>query len=197
MDEIKERKNDIRENVKKKLGDLPQNERVELNQSVENRLFEFANFIESKIPLLYLNNGNEVPTRKIIEKSLNFDKIVVLPKFYNGNGKSQFKLFKIDDPNRDLKPGPTGVLEPDDSKCKAVPVDRLDIAIIPGIALDEKGGRIGTGKGNYDRLIPRLPVTTRKVALVLETQIVPQIPMQSHDKHVDIVISEKRVIYKI
>jgi 5-formyltetrahydrofolate cyclo-ligase len=78
-----------------------------------------------------------------------------------------------------------------------VPIDRVDIAIVPGIAFDEKGGRVGTGEGYYDRLIPRLPVTTRKVALSLEAQILPQVPMESHDKHVDIIITENRVIYKI
>jgi len=66
-----------------------------------------------------------------------------------------------------------------------------------GLALDEKGGRIGSGEGYYDRFIPRLAITTRKVALALEQQIVPQIPIESHDKHVDIIITEDRVIYKI
>ena len=77
------------------------------------------------------------------------------------------------------------------------PMERIDIAIIPGLAFDEKGGRIGSGRGYYDRLIPKLAITTRKVALTFEEQIIPQIPMESHDKHVDIIITEKRVIYKI
>jgi 5-formyltetrahydrofolate cyclo-ligase len=73
----------------------------------------------------------------------------------------------------------------------------IDIAVIPCIAVDEKGGRLGAGDGHYDRLIPQLPITTRKVALSLEDQIVPQIPTESHDKHVDIIITDKRTIYKI
>jgi 5-formyltetrahydrofolate cyclo-ligase len=64
--------------------------------------------------------------------------------------------------------------------------------------MDEKGGRIGTGRGSYDRLIPELPMTTRKVGLVFEAQIVlPSVPLESHDKHLDIVITEERIIYKI
>jgi len=73
----------------------------------------------------------------------------------------------------------------------------IDIAIIPGVAVDEKGGRLGAGDGYYDRLIPKLPITTRKVSLALEDQVVPQIPAESHDKHVDIIITDKRTIYKI
>ena len=106
-------------------------------------------------------------------------------------------LLKVDNLDKDLQEGPRGILEPNEIRCKIVPIERIDIAIIPAIALDEKGGRIGSGEGYYDRLIPRLAITTRKVALALEQQIVPQIPIESHDKHVDIIITEDRVIYKI
>ena len=78
-----------------------------------------------------------------------------------------------------------------------MPIECIDIAIIPGVAFDEKGGRIGTGSGYYDRLIPKLSITTRKVALAFEDQIISQIQMESHDKYVDIIITEKRIIYKI
>ena len=56
---------------------------------------------------------------------------------------------------------------------------------------------MGYGEGYYDRLMPRLPITTRKVALAFECQLVSQVPMEPHDKYVDIVITEDRVIYKI
>ena len=107
------------------------------------------------------------------------------------------KLMKVNNLKTNLKPGPRGILEPDPRRCKMVPIECIDIAIIPGIALDEKGSRIGIGTGSYDRLIPDLPITTRKVALAFEDQIVQQIPMEHHDKHVDIIISDKRIIYKI
>ena len=106
-------------------------------------------------------------------------------------------LHKVDQPDAELRPGPRGVFEPDPDRCKMVPIDRIDIAIIPGWAFDEKGGRIGSGRGYYDRLIPQLPITTRKVALTFEEQIIAQVPVESHDKHVDIIITDKRIIYKI
>ncbi len=104
---------------------------------------------------------------------------------------------KVDNPDGDLIPGPRNILEPDPGRCRIVPIESIDIAVIPGIAFDEKGGRIGSGEGYYDRLIPKLSITTRKVALAFESQILPQIPIESHDRHVDIIISEKRIIYKI
>jgi 5-formyltetrahydrofolate cyclo-ligase len=104
---------------------------------------------------------------------------------------------KVDHPDKDLLPGPRGVAQPNPARCKPVPLQKIDIAIIPGVAFDEKGARIGSGHGYYDRFIPDLPATTRKVALAFEEQIIPQAPTESHDKHVDIIITDKRIIYKI
>ena len=144
---------------------------------------------------MYVNNNGEVHTGNILRRTYDYGKIVVLPAFNAEN--YDMTLLKVDNLDKDLQEGPRGILEPDETRCKIVPIERIDIAIIPAIALDEKGGRIGSGEGYYDRLIPRLAITTRKVALALEQQIVPQIPIESHDKHVDIIITEDRVIYKI
>jgi 5-formyltetrahydrofolate cyclo-ligase len=195
MEEISDEKVQIREDIANTISALSENEINEKTVAVENRLFEFANFLESKIALLYVNQIPEVPTKSIIAKSYSYNKIVVLPVFDPESFK--MKLMKVDSTEQELILGPRGVLEPDASKCKVVPMDRIDIAIIPGLAFDEKGGRIGSGTGYYDRLIPRLAITTRKVALTFEEQIVPQIPMESHDKYVDIIITDKRIIYKI
>jgi len=195
MEEISAAKIQIRADIANTISALSESEIQEKTSAVGNRLFEFANFLESKIALLYVNGNLEVQTKSIIQKSYSYNKIVVLPAFDPESFK--MKLMKVDTSEQELTPGPRGVLEPDASKCKVVPMDRIDIAIIPGLAFDEKGGRIGSGTGYYDRLIPRLAITTRKVALTFEEQLVPQVPMESHDKHVDIIITDKRIIYKI
>jgi 5-formyltetrahydrofolate cyclo-ligase len=195
MEEISAAKIQIREDIANTISALSENEIKEKTTAIQNRLFEFANFLESKIALLYVSQTLEVPTDSIIAKSYTYNKVVVLPAFDPESFK--MRLMKVDSADQELIRGPRGILEPDASKCKVVPMDRIDIAIIPGLAFDEKGGRIGSGTGYYDRLIPRLAITTRKVALTFEEQIVPQIPMESHDKHVDIIITDKRIIYKI
>ena len=195
MEEIGAAKIQIRKDIAKKISAISANAIAEKIKAIEDRLFEFANFLEAKIALLYVNSDYEVQTKNIVKRSYEYRKVVVLPAFDPEH--FSIKLLKVDKPRKELKLGPRGVLEPDAKKCKIVPIDRIDIAIIPGLAFDEKGGRIGTGKGYYDRLIPRLAITTRKVALTLEEQIIPQIPMESHDKHVDIIITDQRIIYKI
>ena len=195
MEEIREAKSELRRNMVETVEKLPENEIVQKNAAIENRLFEFANFLEATIVLLYVNTAGEVETNQIVKKCYDFGKMVILPTFNAETGAAT--LMKVDNIDTDLVPGPRGTLEPDPETCKVVPIECIDIAIIPGIAFDEKGSRLGTGEGYYDRLIPDLPVTTRKVALTLEAQMAPQVPMESHDKHVDIIITDERIIYKI
>jgi len=195
MEETLKTKSEIRSDIAEILDALSDNEIKEKTKEIENRLFEFANFLESKIALLYINNSCEVISLDIIKRCFGLYKIVVLPA--PNTSRYEMKLMKIDNIDKDLNPGAEGILEPDADRCKTVPIESIDIAIIPGIAFDEKGGRIGSGDGYYDRLIPKLPITTRKVALSLESQIIQQVPVESHDRHVDIIITEKRIIYKI
>jgi 5-formyltetrahydrofolate cyclo-ligase len=195
MEEIREKKQEIRNDINRLIAQYPPDVLAAKTKGIEERLFEFANYLEARIALLYAPVSPEVDTLEIIKRSYMYNKIIVLPAFDPTNFR--MTLMKVDDPDKDLLEGPRGNLEPNPKRCKAVPIDCLDIAIIPGLAMDEKGGRIGLGKGCYDRLIPDLPITTRKVGLVFEDQIVPVVPMESHDRHVDIVVTEKRIIYKI
>ena len=195
MEEIQVTKSQIRSDIANALAALSEKEIIEKTKAVEKRLFDFANFLEAKVALMYVNNKNEVATSDILKRTHAYNKIIVLPAY--NTETFAMTLMKVDSLEKDLRGGPRGILEPNSERCKVVPIDRIDIAIVPAVALDEKGGRIGSGQGYYDRLIPELSITTRKVALAFEEQIIPQVPLESHDKHIDIIITDKRIIYKI
>jgi len=195
MEEVQESKSEIRERIISDIQSLAEADLATKTSQIADRLFGFANFLEAHIALLYMSHQNVVDTQDIVRRCFEYRKIVALPAFQVE--KFGMQLFKVDDFDADMKMGPRHIMEPDPEKCKIIPIERIDIAIIPGVALDEKGGRIGSGEGYYDRFIGKLPITTRKVALSLECQIVPQIPMESHDKYMDIIITEDRIIYKI
>ncbi len=195
MQEMQKTKDEIRNDISKMWSDLSEKEIEEKNKEIENRLFKFANFLEAKIALLYIHHPSEVRTDGILKRCFDYNKILVLPVI--NSGEHGLKLIKINSLDTDLKRGPDGIMKPDSIRCKTVPIECIDIAIIPGLAFDEKGGRIGLGDGYYDRLIPKLPITTRKVSLALDSQILPQVPIETHDRYVDIIITEKRIIYKI
>jgi 5-formyltetrahydrofolate cyclo-ligase len=195
MEDLKEKKQDLRKKIEKKLSALSKEDVRKKLKRIENQLFEFPNFIEAGMTLLYLSRANEVDSRQIFKRCKQAAKEIVLPLFNSSANGVQF--YKVNDIIADLKSGPGNILGPDPDRCKLVNIGDIDIAIIPGIAFDEKGARLGDGSGQYDRFISRLPATARKVAVALEEQITSSVPMESHDKYVDIIITDKRIIYKI
>ena len=195
MEEIKAKKTEIRRSGFARRNAVPKEERSEKSAAILERLFDFANFLEARIVLFYMSYGSEVDTEPMIRKALELEKTVALPLV--DTRKKQILPFRIENLDRDIRPGYRGIREPIPQRCKQVPVEYINLAIIPGVAFDERGGRIGHGVGVYDRFIPKLDITTRKVALAFECQIVPQIPMEPHDRYTDIIITEKRIIYKI
>lgn len=195
MEDVKEKKRELVNDIVEKIESFNDEERKAKQQAVENRLFDFANFVEAKIALLYLPRRCEVDTLKIIDKSLKKGKKIVLPLVDRTNNKTT--LYKVENIKDDLRKGANDYLEPDPERCKAVPPEHIDIAIVPGLAFDEKGGRIGIEDNFYDKFIARLPVTTRKVAIAFEHQVISQVPADSRSKYIDIIITDMRTIYKI
>ena len=195
MNEIKNTKNSNLSIVAERLDKFTQEELVQKYEIIERRLFEFANFMESQMVFLYTPVNGEISTENIIKKALQIEKQLVLPALTTT--KNVINLYKITSYNKDLVTGANDILEPDIKKCKKIPLEDIDIAIIPGLAFDDKGGRVGFGNDYYRRLISKLPETCRKISLAYEEQVVDQIQMESRKYTVDIIITDKRIIYKI
>jgi len=71
---------------------------------------------------------------------------------------------------------------------------KIDLVIVPGIAFDDHGRRIGFGRGFYDRFLKRVPKQAVKVGIAFEKQILPSIPAEEHDVRMDFIVTEKRII---
>ena len=195
MDEMKNAKNSVLAQVAARMDALTPEALEEKYQTIEGKLFEFANFMESQQIFLYTPISTEIPTEAIIRKALEIEKSIILPVFTDS--KNAFNLYKITDYDKDLVVNDDDILEPNPERCKKIALDDVDIAIIPGLAFDDKGGRVGFGNNYYAKLITKLPETCRKVSLAYEDQIVDQIQMESRKFTVDIIITDTRVIYKI
>ncbi len=195
MEETKNGKSSNLSIVAQRLENLPEETLIDKYNKIEYKLFEFANFMEAQLAFLYTPVANEIPTEGIIKKALQIEKGVVLPVFTDA--KNAINLYKVGNYSKDLVTGENEILEPNIDKCKRISLDEVDIAIIPGLAFDDKGGRIGFGNNFYTKLITKLPETCRKVSLAYEEQVVDQIQMESRKFTVDIIITDKRVIYKI
>jgi 5-formyltetrahydrofolate cyclo-ligase len=90
-----------------------------------------------------------------------------------------------------------GILEPGDEirtqASRRAALGELHLIVVPGVAFDPRGGRVGHGRGYYDRLLRRARSETPVVGLGFECQIFAEVPMLDHDVFVDKVITEKRI----
>jgi len=195
MHETRDSKKSILTGIAERLAGFSPEEMANKQGIIEDKLLEFANFLEAELALLYVQRASEMATDKILRISLAARKGIVLPSF--SESKHAISLLRINDVDADLKKSSLDRMEPNPDSCKKVALDQIDIAVIPGLAFDEKGGRIGFGEGFYNRLIAKLPETTRKIAIAFEEQIVEHVPMDSRKHNLDIIITDQRTIYKI
>jgi 5-formyltetrahydrofolate cyclo-ligase len=119
--------------------------------------------------------------------ALEAGKIVGLLRF--NSGTNQYEPCRIQNPVNDLRNGQFGIREPV-AQCPALPPDQFELILVPGVAFDLKGHRLGRGRGTYDRLLTRVRGVTCGVGF--DEQIVPEIPVEAHDLHVKIVLTPTR-----
>ena len=92
----------------------------------------------------------------------------------------------------DLLTGTLRIMEPA-ADSPGPSLDAVDLVIVPGVAFDPQGGRLGFGGGFYDRLLARLPATTRTVAIAYDLQVVPEVPSGESDHRVQLVVTPTAV----
>jgi 5-formyltetrahydrofolate cyclo-ligase len=155
----------------------------------------FANlpaYKSAKTVMFYVDVRSEVKTRHYLASALTHGKKIVVPYCAHG----ELELFHLEDMN-ELEIGMYKILEPKSDlrelASKKVVVKELDLVMVPGVAFDRRGGRMGHGFGYYDKLLQRARADAPLVALAFECQFFPEIPMQAHDMFMDKIITEKSV----
>ena len=93
----------------------------------------------------------------------------------------------------ELVPGPARALEPPASS-PSLPLDAIDLIVVPGVAFDARGGRLGRGRGHYDATLARLRPGTARVGLCFDEQVVDRVPVEPHDVPLDVVVTGSRVL---
>jgi 5-formyltetrahydrofolate cyclo-ligase len=124
MEDLKEKKQAIRIQVEEKLNSLSKKEISEKHSLIEEQLFDFANFREAEVTLLYINQPHEMDTQSILKRCGDSTKNLVLPLFSAKNNGA--RLYKINNIDTDLKPGANNILEPDPDRCKPVTIDYVE-----------------------------------------------------------------------
>jgi 5-formyltetrahydrofolate cyclo-ligase len=141
--------------------------------------------------LAYHAFGSEPETAQFLATVLARGKRLLLPRV--DPATRTLALHRVRDLARDLRPGAWGIAEPDPARCEAVDAEAVDFVLVPGVAFDLRGGRLGHGGGYYDRLLGACSATALRVAAAFETQVVPAVPMGPEDRYVDLVVTEDRI----
>ena len=158
----------------------------EKDKKILRRLGAFLPFKNAYEFFTYLSHRGEVSTDPLLKKYLGKKKIIV-PKI---DGE-EICLYELKNATR-FEKGKFGIREP--KFCLPLgEVKKISVALIPGIAFDLTGHRIGYGGGYFDRFLKKVHCTT--IALAYEFQIIDKVPAHKYDVPVDYIITEKRIIY--
>ena len=156
------------------------------------RLKSMDEFARAGSVLFYLSLPDEVDTEKMIKESIRMGKKVMVPVTNTGNRTIRPSWLK--NYEKELEPGPYGgILEPK-SECRRIAgKDKVKLVIVPGIAFDRSGARLGFGAGFYDRFLKGFKHSA-SVGLAFDFQITPKLPRRPHDVPVGIIVTPSRVI---
>jgi len=164
-------------------------EREDASRRIADRLGGLDAFAAARTIALYAPIGAEVDTGEIVRRALAAGKALAWPRLPPGRLALEFAAC---DPEG-LVAGPHRTREPPPG-APAVPLAAIDLVLVPGVAFDATGQRLGRGRGHYDATLVEMPARTARVGLCFEAQIVPGLPSEPHDAPLDAVVTELRVL---
>ena len=157
------------------------------DEGIVNRFFSLSQYADAEKIFIYYSVRKEPNTVNIISKMLRDGKEVYIPVI---NCSGYMEAGRI----RGVENLPTGALNIPRPLpgCEKILAPQLDIIIVPGVAFDVEGGRLGRGGGYYDRFLAEAKCV--KIGIARESMIVDIIPKESHDIYMDTVVTEERII---
>jgi 5-formyltetrahydrofolate cyclo-ligase len=184
-------KDQIRQEILRIRNSLTQNEIVTCSNIISKRVISTKEFKKSLSIGIYFPIGSEVNTFEIIKHSLSTKKTIGLPRIIDANRIVFFKIIENSFEVIKMTKGKYGILE--NSTSDSI-IEEMDLLIVPGIAFDLQGNRIGYGKGYYDRFLSK-GKASYIIGLAFEKQIINKIPKTENDIPVNALFTEKRIIY--
>lgn len=181
-------KNALRQQIAERLAALEEPDYQCFNRQIRQLFFRLQPVREARRIMIYHSIGREVVTLPIIETLIRQGKQVALPVC---TPKRDLEARAILSLAEVIDTGKFGLKEPG-PEAPSVAVADLDLIVVPGVAFDTAGNRLGHGMGYYDRFLARTGRQSFKLALAYDFQIVPQVPAEPHDIKMDGVLTPER-----
>jgi 5-formyltetrahydrofolate cyclo-ligase len=186
---LREAKRTMRQTVLAARDALPAEARAAASQAIAERFGQRADFREARAILVTLPFRNEWDTRVLVRAALLAGKTIAAPRV--DNATRMLELYAVADPEGDVVLSAQRIPEPS-SQCPPVAREAIDFVVVPGIAFDRDGRRLGYGGGFYDRLLPLLSPRAARVAGAFDLQIVPRVPVGPNDIGIDAIVTESQ-----
>lgn len=184
-------KKTIRKDILRKRDSIQPEIRQIKDRLIMDKVISLPDFLKAKIILYFASFRSEVNTLPQIEEAFRSGKRIVLPKVDNAN--KRLKLYEILNTD-EIKLGFWGIPEPEAIPERERDINEVDLVIMPGVAFDMQGTRLGYGAGYYDKLLSGLKRKISLIAIAYEEQTVDSLPSEDHDIRIDIIVTDKRII---
>ena len=180
-------KKEIRAEVKKRRREADEETLHEKSLQILERFRQLSAYKDASLLLAYVDAKREVETRLLMRCAWDDGKKVAAPRV-DGDGIMHFYYLRS---LKDLEPGAFGIMEPR-ADCRICEPEE-GLLLMPGLAFDEQGHRVGYGGGYYDRYLEKHPHLIH-IALAFEFQIFPEVPSEKHDICPDLIVTENRIL---
>jgi len=165
--------------------------RAAASAAIAARLAALPEIAAASVVLLTLPFRSEWDTLGLVRAAIRAGQTVALPRV--DPQARMLVLHALADPDHDIAVGHQGIPEPLPDRPR-VPYDAVDFVLVPGVAFDATGRRLGYGGGYYDRLLPLLRPGAARAAGAFELQLADIVPAAPHDIAVDMIVTESRTL---
>ncbi|MBQ8868619.1 MAG: 5-formyltetrahydrofolate cyclo-ligase [Oscillospiraceae bacterium] len=190
MQEINIKKNELRKRFKDLRKSLDPCEKAKMDMAIAQNLFSIKDFASAQKVLCYVSTETEVDTEGVINRLFEQNKVVAAPKMRDSEGNMDFYTITA---LAQTQKSSFGVREPNADACNKLDDFSDSVCILPALAFDKNGFRLGYGKGCYDRFLSSY--SGLKVGICYENCIFDVLPKGEFDIAADVVVTEKQIIY--
>ena len=189
-DQLPAEKKQMRSAVLARRDAMSPSERAVASRAIVDKLCTLTNYQSANVALIYMTFGSEIETKPFFERIVADGKMVVLPRV---DKPSQTLMLHSVESVAELQCSRWGIFEPATS-APMVALKEVGFALLPGVAFDRTGNRLGYGRGYYDKLLSRADPTLARVAAAYACQIVEKVPAGPWDQKIDALITENEII---
>lgn len=180
-------KKELRKHMLQKRNRLEENYRKQASAAITEAFLCSSAYQNSKTIFIYISYSSEVDTKEIITRAISDGKTVLVP--LTDQVEKRMDAIQITDFNTQLCQSCCGILEPSFASTKPFPPEEIDLIIVPAVAFDRKGYRVGYGGGYYDRYLSQAR-SAATIGLAYEESVIDEIPLEKHDQKVNCILTE-------